>query len=84
MAQGAPRLVPWVEAPITHTAGVFALGFVTLALSRYVLPEQLYPWLSAASGVLVVVIGLSLARRRLFRDAPPCVATNTTTIARPP
>lgn len=54
---------------ITHTAGVFALGFVTLALSRYVLPEQLYPWLSAASGVLVVVIGLSLARRRLFGDA---------------
>ncbi|MFN8465820.1 MAG: sulfite exporter TauE/SafE family protein [Caldilineaceae bacterium] len=54
---------------ITHTAGVFALGFVTLALSRYVLPEQLYPWLSAASGILVVVIGLSLARRRLFGDA---------------
>jgi nickel/cobalt transporter (NicO) family protein len=51
---------------ITHTAGVFALGFVTLALSRYVLPEQLYPWLSAVSGILVVVIGLSLARRRLF------------------
>ena len=54
---------------ITHTAGVFALGFVTLALSRYVLPEQLYPWLSAASGMLVVVIGLSLARRRMFGDA---------------
>ena len=51
---------------ITHTAGVFAFGFVTLALSRYVLPEQLYPWLSAVSGILVVVIGLSLARRRLF------------------
>jgi ABC-type nickel/cobalt efflux system permease component RcnA len=29
------------------------------------LPEQLYPWLSAASGVLVVLIGLSLARQRL-------------------
>ena len=56
---------------ITHTAGVFALGFVTLALSRYVLPEQLYPWLSAASGILVVVIGLSLARRRLFGDGHP-------------
>ncbi len=54
---------------ITHTAGVFALGFVTLALSRYILPEQLYPWLSAVSGLLVVVIGLSLARRRLFGNA---------------
>jgi ABC-type nickel/cobalt efflux system permease component RcnA len=50
---------------ITHTAGVFALGFVTLALSRYILPEQLYPWLSAASGLLVVAIGVSLARTRL-------------------
>lgn len=50
---------------ITHTAGVFALGLVTLALSRYILPEQLYPWLSAASGILVVLIGLSLVRSRL-------------------
>ena len=50
---------------ITHTAGVFALGFITLALSQFILPEQLYPWLSAASGLLVVCIGLSLARRRL-------------------
>ena len=28
---------------ITHTIGVFALGLVTLALSQYVLPEDLYP-----------------------------------------
>lgn len=54
---------------VTHTAGVFALGFVTLALSRYILPEQLYPWMSAASGILVVLIGLSLARSRLLRGA---------------
>ncbi len=50
---------------ITHTAGVFALGFVTLVLSRFILPEQLYPWLSAMSGVIVVVIGLSMVRSRL-------------------
>ena len=50
---------------ITHTAGVFALGLVTLALSRYILPEHLYPWLSAASGILVVLIGLSMVRSRL-------------------
>ncbi|MEJ7653733.1 MAG: hypothetical protein WKH64_10560 [Chloroflexia bacterium] len=29
----------------------------TLYLSRYILPEQLYPWLSVVSGLLVVVIG---------------------------
>lgn len=45
---------------LTHTAGVFVLGAVTLYLSRYILPEVLYPWLSVASGLLVVLIGLVL------------------------
>ncbi|GAB4461467.1 MAG: hypothetical protein OHK0037_10580 [Elainellaceae cyanobacterium] len=50
---------------ITHTLGVFALGLVTLFAAQYVLPEQLYPWLSLASGVMVVGIGVNLLRRRL-------------------
>jgi ABC-type nickel/cobalt efflux system permease component RcnA len=50
---------------LTHTAGVFGLGFLTLFASRYILPEQLYPWLGVASGGLVVAIGLSLFRGRL-------------------
>jgi nickel/cobalt exporter len=54
---------------LTHTAGVFALGAVTLFLSRYVLPEALYPWLNVVSGLLVVAIGSSLLYRRL-RNAP--------------
>ena len=49
----------------THTAGVFALGAVTLFLSRYLLPETLYPWLNVISGLLVVAIGLALVRQRL-------------------
>ena len=50
---------------ITHTIGVFALGAVTLWLSRYLLPETLYPWLNVASGLLVVAIGATLAYQRL-------------------
>jgi ABC-type nickel/cobalt efflux system permease component RcnA len=50
---------------IAHTAGVFALGLVTLALSQFILSEQLYPWLTLASGVLVVVVGASVLRQRL-------------------
>jgi nickel/cobalt transporter (NicO) family protein len=50
---------------LTHTAGVFALGAVTLYLSRYILPEALYPWLSVVSGLIVVAIGLSLLYRRV-------------------
>jgi nickel/cobalt transporter (NicO) family protein len=46
---------------------VFALGLVTLALSQYVLPEDLYPWLTLVSGLMVVVIGAGVLRSRLRR-----------------
>jgi len=52
---------------ITHTIGVFALGAVTLALSQYVLPEDLYPWLTLVSGLMVVGIGAGVLRSRLRR-----------------
>ena len=50
---------------VTHTIGVFALGVVTLALSQYVLPEDLYPWLTLVSGLLVVVIGIGVLVSRM-------------------
>jgi nickel/cobalt transporter (NicO) family protein len=49
----------------THTIGVFALGIVTLALSAFIVPEQLYPWLTLVSGLLVVGVGASVLWRRL-------------------
>jgi ABC-type nickel/cobalt efflux system permease component RcnA len=52
---------------VTHTIGVFALGLVTLALSAYVLPEDLYPWLNLASGVLVLAVGGAVLRARVRR-----------------
>jgi ABC-type nickel/cobalt efflux system permease component RcnA len=55
---------------IAHTAGVFALGFVTLGLSQYVLPEDLYPWLTLASGLLVVVVGVGVLRSRVRKVRP--------------
>ncbi|HEY6067285.1 MAG TPA: sulfite exporter TauE/SafE family protein [Gaiellaceae bacterium] len=55
---------------VTHTIGVFALGLVTLLLSRFIVPSDLYPWLNLASGVLVVAIGVSVLRSRwLHREA---------------
>ncbi len=50
---------------ITHTAGVFALGFITLFAAQFILPEKLFPWLGMASGVLVVVIGAVMIKERL-------------------
>jgi ABC-type nickel/cobalt efflux system permease component RcnA len=52
---------------VTHTIGVFALGLVTLALSAYVVPEDLYPWLNLASGLLVLLVGAGVLRSRLRR-----------------
>lgn len=60
---------------IAHTTGVFALGLVALFASQYILPEQLYPWLSFLSGLMVLAIGLNLLITRLhsrqrFRKLP--------------
>ena len=48
----------------SHTAGVYLLGAVTLFASRYVVPEQLYPWLGVISGLTIAALGLSLFLRR--------------------
>ena len=50
---------------LTHTLGVFALGIVALFASQYVHPEQLYPWLGAVSGLIVVGLGVMLFWRRV-------------------
>jgi len=50
---------------VTHTIGVFALGAITLLLSQYILPEDLYPWLNLIAGLLVLVVGAFVLRARL-------------------
>lgn len=50
---------------LTHTSGVFLLGGASLALSRYVVAETLYPGLGVLSGVMLLGMGVSLFRRRL-------------------
>jgi len=49
----------------SHTAGVFALGAITLYASRYIVPEQLYPWLGALSGITIAGLGGYMLLRRL-------------------
>jgi ABC-type nickel/cobalt efflux system permease component RcnA len=46
-----------------HTAGVYLLGALTLYASRYVVPEQLYPWLGAISGLSVAGLGIFIFLR---------------------
>ena len=49
----------------THTIGVFTLGFVTLALSQFIVPEELYPWIGLVSGLLVIGVGASVLLGRV-------------------
>jgi hypothetical protein len=49
---------------ITHTAGVFAVGGITLFASNLIDSEKLDPWLSLISGLLVALIGLNLLVER--------------------
>jgi ABC-type nickel/cobalt efflux system permease component RcnA len=64
--RGTPRHAALLGLIVTatHTAGVFALGLVTLLLSRFIVPERLYPWLNVTSGMLVVAIGASVLTAR--------------------
>ena len=59
-----------VMVTLAHTAGVYALGAVTLYASRYVVPEKLYPWLGAISGLIIVVLGVWLFLRRWMGEDP--------------
>ena len=52
-----------VVVTAAHTAGVYLLGAATLYASRYVVPEQLYPWLGAISGLSIAGIGVFIFLR---------------------
>jgi nickel/cobalt exporter len=48
----------------THTVSVFLLGFITLFLSQYIMPETLTRYLGVLSGLAIVWIGGILLFRR--------------------
>jgi nickel/cobalt transporter (NicO) family protein len=55
----------------SHTISVYALGIITLYASQWIVPEQLYPWLGMASGLLVAGLGSALfIRRYRSTDSP--------------
>src|SRR5439155_24060885 len=51
--------------------GRFAPGGVALGLSQWILPEELYPWLTLVSGLMVLGVGATALRGRMrARRAP--------------
>ena len=67
-SKGTPKHAVFLglTVTVTHTLGVFALGLITLFASNYILPERLMPFLSFVSGLLVLYIGLTMFKSRLF------------------
>lgn len=65
--RGTPKHAIFLGAMVTftHTISVFALGFATLFLSRYVLPEKIFPVLGVISGLMIVWVGAILFFKRL-------------------
>ena len=48
----------------THTIGVLAIGLLTIFGSQFILPEDLYPWLTLASGLMILFLGVRLLAMR--------------------
>jgi ABC-type nickel/cobalt efflux system permease component RcnA len=65
-SRGTPRHAVFLglTVTLTHTIGVFALGFATLYASRFIVAERLLPILSLVSALLVLGMGLVLLVQR--------------------
>ena len=46
-----------LSVTVAHTTGVLVLGILTVLASNVIFPEQLYPWLTLISGVIVLGVG---------------------------
>lgn len=66
----AQALLLGLSVTVTHTAGVFVLGGVSLVLTRFIAPEQWLPGIEVLAGALVVLLGTQLLRQRLRPSGP--------------
>jgi ABC-type nickel/cobalt efflux system permease component RcnA len=72
---------------LAHTAGVLVFGLVVLSLTRYVVPETLYPWIAVLSGAFVAALGAralatTIVQRTAHRATAATAATSDAEIAR--
>jgi ABC-type nickel/cobalt efflux system permease component RcnA len=85
-SRGTPRHAVFLgtTVTITHTLGVFVLGFATLYASRFIVPERLFPILSMLSAVMVLGMGILLLVQRTRAAYPALtVAKRGSTVFHP-
>jgi nickel/cobalt exporter len=51
---------------VSHTAGVYLLGGITLYAQKYILPDRIYPFLGVLSGILIAGMGCYLFLQRFL------------------
>ncbi len=64
-ARATPKqaLILALALTFAHTAGVLALGIVLLVLAQWIVPENVYPWVTLGSGILVAALGAAALSR---------------------
>ena len=55
---------------IAHTIGVLALGLALNLFKGYFVPEQIYPWITLVSGIVIAIIGARAIAREIRRRQP--------------
>lgn len=63
---------------VTHTASVFVMGLVTLFLSRFIMPEKLFPYLGLLSALIVIVMGIRMIVEAVRQRRQPSNAADHT------
>jgi nickel/cobalt transporter (NicO) family protein len=71
-ARATPRQALILAGALTvaHTAGVLALGVVLLLAAAWIVPEQIYPWITLGSGIFVTVLGARAVAREVRSRLP--------------
>jgi nickel/cobalt exporter len=61
---GRHALLLGLIVTISHTAGVYLLGAITLYAQKYIFPDRIYPFLGVLSGMLIAGMGCFLFLQR--------------------
>jgi nickel/cobalt transporter (NicO) family protein len=71
-ARATPRQAVILASALTvaHTAGVIALGVIVLLAARWIVPEQVYPWITLGSGVFITILGARAVAREVRSRLP--------------
>jgi nickel/cobalt exporter len=69
-ATSSQALLLAASLTVAHTLGVLVLGAIVLFATRWIVPENIYPWITLGSGLLVATLGARALAAQLRRRRP--------------